>query len=95
MNTQIYYGLSLLILSIIVLIVGMIKPKWIFLWMEKPGRMPVVMISVVIFMISAVLYGEGNKQLQKEKEQLRKHEIQQPAPETPVPASLPAQTPPK
>ena len=78
MNTLIYYGLSLLLLSTLVLIVGLIKPKWIFIWMEKPGRAPVIMIAGVIFMIAAVLYGEWNKQLQKEKEQLSKQQIAQP-----------------
>ncbi len=65
MNTLIYYSLNLFILSLIVLIVGMIKPKWILLWMDKPGRMPIIIIASVIFMVSAVMFGEGNKQLKQ------------------------------
>ena len=67
MNTQIYYGLNILVLAALVLIVGLIKPKWIFLWMDKPGRMPVAMVAAVLFMIGMVLFGEGNKAIQKEK----------------------------
>ncbi|MDD1621792.1 MAG: hypothetical protein LUQ11_09945 [Methylococcaceae bacterium] len=86
MNTLIYYSFNVLILSIIVLIVGMIKPKWILLWMEKPGRLPIAMIAGVLFMIGAVMYGEGNKQLQAEKAQQSKQEaIQKPGSEVPVP----------
>lgn len=84
MNTLIYYSFNVIILSIIVLIVGMIKPKWIFLWMEKPGRLPVMMISGVIFMIGAVMFGEGNKQLQQEKAQQSKQEaVKKPGAEVP------------
>lgn len=74
MNTLIYYSFSVLFVSILVLIVGMIKPKWIFLWMDKPGRLPVVMIAGVLFMIFAVMFGEGNRQLQQEKAQLSKQQ---------------------
>ena len=98
MNTLIYYSFNVLIFSILVLTVGLIKPKWIFLWMEKPGRMPVVMIAGVIFMIGAVMFGEGNKQLQQEKAQLSKQQTAQPAApaaEVPVPAIAPASTPAK
>ncbi len=95
MNTLIYYSLNILILSVLVLIIGMIKPKWIFLWMEKPGRMPVAMISAVIFMIGAVMFGEGNKQMQQEKAQKNRQQIVQPVAEVPVPANTAVQPPAK
>ncbi|MDD4913956.1 MAG: hypothetical protein PHW13_02805 [Methylococcales bacterium] len=90
MNTLIYYSFSFLILSILVLTVGLIKPKWIFLWMDKPGRMPVVVIASALFMIGAVMFGEGNKRLQQEKAQHSKQQLEQPAAETPAPAPAPA-----
>jgi len=67
MNTLIYYSLNIFVLSLIVLGVGMFKPKWILLWMDKPGRMPIAFIVAILFMISAVMFGEGNKQLAQEK----------------------------
>ena len=67
MNTLIYYAFNVFVLSLIVLGVGMFKPKWILMWMDKPTRLPVAMIAAVLFMISAVMFGEGNKQLQQEK----------------------------
>lgn len=72
MNTLIYYSFNVFILSLIVLAVGMFKPKWILLWMEKPGRLPIVMIASVLFMAAAIMFGEGNKQLQLEKAQTSK-----------------------
>lgn len=82
MNTLIYYSFNVFILSIIVLAVGMFKPKWILLWMDKPGRMPIAMIASILFMAAAVMFGEGNKQLQQEKAQVSK---QQAAPGSEVP----------
>lgn len=88
MNTMIYYSINILILSVLVLIVGMIKPKWIFLWMEKPGRMEVAMIASVIFMIAAVMFGEGNKQMQQEKAQKEtQQQTAQPANDAAVPTT--------
>jgi hypothetical protein len=57
----IYHGISLLLLAVIIFIVGMIKPKWILLWMDNPSRMIIAAIGMVLFMIGAVLYGEGMK----------------------------------
>lgn len=84
MNTLIYYAFNVFVLCLIVLAVGMYKPKWILLWMDKPGRLPVAMIAGVLFMIAAVMFGEGNKQLQQEKAQLSKQQTtQQPGAEVP------------
>ncbi|QPK62583.1 hypothetical protein IVG45_17270 [Methylomonas sp. LL1] len=84
MNTLIYYAFNVFVLCLIVLAVGMYKPKWILLWMDKPGRLPVAMIAGVLFMIAAVMFGEGNKQLQQEKAQLNKQQTtQQPGAEVP------------
>ena len=78
MNTLIYYAFNVFVLSLIVLGVGMYKPKWILMWMDKPSRMPIVIIVAVLFMVAAVMFGEGNKQLQLEKAQATS---QQPATE--------------
>jgi undecaprenyl pyrophosphate phosphatase UppP len=67
MNTLIYYSFNVMILAVIILIVGMIKPKWILLWMDKPGRLPIMAIAGAIFMAGAVMFGEGNKQKQQEQ----------------------------
>jgi hypothetical protein len=69
------HAISLFILCIGVLIVGLIKPKWILFWVEKPNRLMISAVSMVLFMIAAVLFGEGLKQ-KKLAEQ------QQPAPVT-------------
>ncbi|CAD6872469.1 hypothetical protein [Methylomonas fluvii] len=67
MNTLIYYSFNVMILAVVILIIGMIKPKWILLWMDKPGRLPIIAIAGAIFMAGAVMFGEGNKQKQQEQ----------------------------
>ena len=83
MNTLIYYSINVLVLSVLVFIIGMIKPKWILLWVEKPGRLPVSMIAMILFMIAAVMFGEGNKQLKGETAK-PVAQVSQPASEVPV-----------
>ena len=61
------WSINLFVLAIGLLIVGMIKPQWILFWMEKPGRMPIIILSVVLFMVGAVMFGEANLEKQKEK----------------------------
>lgn len=98
----IYHGISLILLSVLLLIVGLIKPKWILFWQEKPSRIMVAGIGLVMFMIGAVLFGEGNKQkkleLQKQAATVtaEKPVNDTPAPEQPKPAApapAPAQAP--
>lgn len=60
------WSINLLVLAIGFLIVGMIKPQWILFWMDKPGRMPIIMLSIVLFMASATMFGEANRQKQEE-----------------------------
>lgn len=47
--------------TLLFFIVGMIKPKWPLFFMKKPDRFLILVISTVLFMISATLYGEGNR----------------------------------
>ena len=58
------WSINLFVLAIGLLIVGMIKPHWLLFWMEKPGRMPIVFFSVLLFMVAAVMFGEATKEKQ-------------------------------
>ena len=78
MNTLIYYSFNISILMLVILAVGMFKPKWILFWMDKPGRMPIAFIAAILFMISAVMFGEGNKQLQQEEAKATKQQSAHP-----------------
>ncbi|TAN66918.1 MAG: hypothetical protein EPN17_11825 [Methylobacter sp.] len=53
--------------TLLFFIVGMIKPKWPLFFLKKPDRFLVLIISTVLFMISATLYGEGNRQRAEEE----------------------------
>lgn len=59
------WAINMLVLSIGILIVGMIKPNWILFWMDKPIRMPIVILSAVLFMVFAVMFGEATKEKQQ------------------------------
>lgn len=48
--------------TLLFFIVGMIKPKWPLFFLEKPNRFLILVISTVLFMITATLFGEGNRQ---------------------------------
>ena len=52
--------------TLLLFIVGMINPKWILFFIKKPDRFLILVISTVLFMISATLYGEGNRQAKLE-----------------------------
>ncbi len=79
------WAINILLLSIIFLIVGMIKPKWLLFWMDKPGRIPIILLSSILFMIGAVMFGEANLAKQqataKQKPQVAKN-AEDTAPET-------------
>ncbi|MFZ2311099.1 MAG: hypothetical protein WAV82_00620 [Methylobacter sp.] len=71
------------IYTIVFFIVGMIKPKWALFFLKKPDRFLILIISTVFFMISATLFGEGNRQKLEEAKQVT---TQSPAPvSAPVP----------
>lgn len=58
-------GINILIIAVLILIIGLINPKWLLVWVEKPGRMPIIMIFAVLFMLGMTLFGEGTKQKQQ------------------------------
>ena len=96
MNTLIYYAFNILILSVVLLLVGLFKPKWVLFWVDKPTRLPIIMLSSVLFMAGSVMFGEGNKQLKQEKAQTSVSQPAAPSAEVPVapapavPAAKPA-----
>jgi hypothetical protein len=78
--------------TLLFFIVGMIKPKWPLFFLKKPDRFLVLIISTVLFMVSATLYGEGNRQKVLEEKAVKETvtKILDPsAAPTPVPAPVP------
>jgi len=43
---------ALVVLSILILVIGLIKPKWVLFWMKEPSRVLVSGIALVLFMSS-------------------------------------------
>ena len=58
---MIIWAFNLLLLAVGILIVGLIKPKWLFFWVDEPNRFLIVGLSVMLLMGSAILFGEGNR----------------------------------
>ena len=40
----------LVAVSVLVLIVGLIKPKWVLFFMKQPDRLTVIMLAMILFM---------------------------------------------
>jgi len=59
---MIIWAFNLLILAVGILVVGLIKPKWLLFWMEQPNRYIIVGFSVILLMAAAIMFGEGNRQ---------------------------------
>ncbi len=83
-------AINLLILSVLILIIGMLKPGWLLFWMDKPGRMPILWIVVFLFMIAAVLFGEGERRKKLEMAKTQAPVSSASASEKPMPESAPA-----
>ncbi len=76
------------IYSTIFFIVGMIKPKWPLFFLKKPDRFLIIVITTILFMVSATLFGEGNRQARLEQEAKAKEEAKKLTP-APAPSSAP------
>ena len=59
---MIIWAFNLLLLAIGLLVVGLIKPKWLLFWMEQPNRYIIVAVASILLMAAAILFGEGNRQ---------------------------------
>jgi len=84
-------AIDLGIITILFFVLGMIKPQWPLFFMKTPSRFIIVVVTTILFMITATLYGEG---LRREKmEQAAKQPISQST--IPVPAPVPVPVPEK
>jgi len=45
----------------------MIKPQWPLFFMKTPNRFIIVVVTTILFMITATLYGEGLRREKLEK----------------------------
>jgi len=54
-------AINILIYTVIFFLIGMFKPNWALFFMKKPNRVMVMMLSAVLFMVAATLFGEGTR----------------------------------
>ncbi|MCK5871827.1 MAG: hypothetical protein KAG26_03290 [Methylococcales bacterium] len=59
-----YAAINILILSALLLIVGLYKPKFLLFWQDTPKRLTIIIICSILLMIGGTLFGEGTRQKQ-------------------------------
>ena len=80
-------AIDLGIITVLFFILGMIKPQWPLFFMKTPNRFIIVVVTTILFMITATLYGEG---LRREKlEKAAKQPVSQSIVPAPVPVPVP------
>ena len=62
---------ALIVLSVLILIIGLIKPKWVLFWMKEPNRILVSGIPLLLFMGSWTGYTQFTVQPKQKSERER------------------------
>ena len=60
-------AINLGIWTILFFILGMYKPQWPLFFMKNPNRFIILVVTTILFMITATLYGEGPRREKLEK----------------------------
>jgi hypothetical protein len=68
---MIHAAINILILSVLLLIVGLWKPKILLFWLDEPKRFPIIVMFLLLVMVGVTLFGEGTRQKQLEEESLQ------------------------
>lgn len=63
---------AMIVLSIVIFIVGMIRPTWVFFWVKEPSRYLIIAVSMILFMLSMIGYGETMTRIVAQKEKQNK-----------------------
>ena len=80
-------AINLGLLTLLIFFLGMYKPNWPLFFMKEPNRFIILVITTIIFMATATLYGEG---LRREKlEKAAKQPISESVAPAPVPVPVP------
>ncbi|MDQ7090881.1 MAG: hypothetical protein Q9M50_09570 [Methylococcales bacterium] len=72
---MIHAAINILLLGILLLLVGLWRPKIILFWLDSPGRWPIIIVFIIFAMVGATLFGEGTRQKQLELEALQSKKI--------------------
>jgi len=83
-------AINLGIWTILFFILGMYKPQWPLFFMKTPSRFIILIVTTILFMVTATLYGEGlrREKLEKAAKQPMSQSITAPVP-VPVPVPVP------
>ncbi len=84
---------TLLLWTIVIFGLGMYKPKWPLFFLEKPTSCMILGFTLVLFMITATLFGEGNRRAKLEE--AAKHKTTEATAVEPAPVPVPVPAPEK
>ncbi len=87
MNMMINGSITLLFWTVLIFCLGMYKPKWPLFFLKNPTRFMILGITIVLFMITATLFGEGNRRVKLEE--AAKHQTTEVVAPEPVPVPVP------
>ena len=60
-------AINLGLLTLLIFFLGMYKPNWPLFFMKEPNRFIILIITTILFMVTATLYGEGLRREKLEK----------------------------
>ncbi len=55
---MVFFVQILVVLSPVVFLIGLIRPKWILFWMKEPDRLWASSVGLLLFMASVTAYSE-------------------------------------
>jgi hypothetical protein len=69
MSFMLNTAFTLMVLTALFLLFGLIKPKWVLFWMKNPDRIWVLTMTALLFMGSMTLFGEANRRIREAQAQ--------------------------
>ncbi|PKM12246.1 MAG: hypothetical protein CVV13_06090 [Gammaproteobacteria bacterium HGW-Gammaproteobacteria-3] len=85
-------AINLGVFTLVFFIFGMIKPKWPLFFLNKPDRFIIIVITTIMIMVVATLFGEGHRQHLLEQQSRSPVSDRVPVP-TPAPVPVPTPAP--
>lgn len=65
---MVLFAKSMIVFSVLVFLVGLIKPKWVLFWMKAPDRLVATSLGLLLFMASFTGFSELTRVPHKAKD---------------------------
>jgi hypothetical protein len=71
-----FLQIMVMIVSPLIFVIGLVKPKWILFWMKEPDRLWATSLALLVFMASVTAWSEMRLQHKSPQQQEREMEHQ-------------------